>query len=264
MKINPFKILLWLLFIVFVAVNSLRLFIYGFVLSFIIVIIDRAFFGTRKRSDTQFLNLFFAFTTLFSLGYSVSPYLRSLEFHISHPKWTKLEIVSINKGTTHYVSSNYHLEKVYTPLKIHFIDKNGNSFIKHDEIKHYAIPKLPPFSSDVVLKKELNYIHQRGLEKLMDKYSVSLYEHPYKDKIKTFKGIDGFALRHSIGSQISIFLAYCITFVLGVYCVSRSTRIKNHLINGDKRNKINALIVLGILLSAITITVITVIHYFKF
>src|SRR5690554_7665659 len=79
MKYNPFKIILWMLFILVVLLNSVRLFIYGFVISFIIVIIDRAFFGTRKRSDTQFLNLFFTFTLFFAICYTFSPFFRSLD-----------------------------------------------------------------------------------------------------------------------------------------------------------------------------------------
>src|SRR5690606_35890686 len=97
MRYNPYKILLWFLFIIVVLVNSIRLFIYGFVLSFIIVLFDRAFFGTRKRSDTQFLNLFFTLTCIFAFCYTFSPFFRKIEFEISHPKWQQYEIISIEK-----------------------------------------------------------------------------------------------------------------------------------------------------------------------
>ena len=109
-----------------------------------IVIIDRAFFGTRKRSDTQFLNLFFTFTSVFALFYTFSPFFRSLEFKISHPKWQLLQVVSIEKGESKKVSTPFNFLEKHTPITIKYLDGLNNEQLRNEEIKHYAILGLNP------------------------------------------------------------------------------------------------------------------------
>ena len=265
MKYNPFKLILWVLFLVFVLLNSVRLFIYGFVISFMIVIVDRAFFGTRKRSDTQFLNLFFTFTSIFALCYTFSPFIRSLEFKISHPKWQVLEVIAIEKGHTKAVTAPFNfLEKVYTPITIRYIVEDGTAHDIHEEIKHYAILGIDPIFKKEVIEKELDFIHNRSLEKLIDQKAVNLYQHPAKDKIKMFKGNDGFALRHSIGSQIALLLAYLVSFGLTLYCLINCKKLYNSLQTHQTKEQQTTFIILFILMCSYIAVAITVLHYLKF
>lgn len=265
MKYNPFKIILWTLFAVFVLLNSLRLFIYGFIISFIIVIIDRAFFGTRTRSDRQFLNLFFTATSILALFYTFSPYFRSFEFRISHPRWQQLEIVSVEKGVSQHVSTSLNMmEKVYTPLEVKYKDEQGKLHVKSEEVKHYAILGFSPVFDNNVIEKELDYIHQRGLNKLIDKKAIHLFQHPSKDKMKVFKGNDAFALRHSIGSQIGLLLVYVLFAGLTVYCIVRLKMLKRLLGSEKWKERKTAYIILSILFFSYIVVGITVIHYMKF
>ncbi len=265
MKYNPFKIIIWVLFLVLVLLNSLRLFIYGFVISFIIVIIDRAFFGTRKRSDTQFLNLFFGFTSVFALFYTFSPFFRSVEFKISHPKWQSLEVVSIEKKTTQKVSTPFNfLEKEYTSLTVNYLDEYGKVQTKHEEIKHYAILGFEPLFSKKTIEKELDYIHNRSINKLINKKAINLYQHPSKDRMKVFKGNDAFALRHSIGFQIALLISYILFVSLTVYCVYRFKQLVAAFKSTNKKELNTALIILFILLYSYLVVGITVVHYLKF
>ncbi|WCM42381.1 hypothetical protein MG290_01555 [Flavobacterium sp. CBA20B-1] len=265
MKYNPFKVILWLLFLTWVLLNSVRLFIYGFVISFIIVIIDRAFFGTRKRSDKQFVNLFCTFTVIAAICYTFSPYFRSLEFKISHPKWNKLEVVSIHKEETRKVSTPLNfLEMIYTPVAIHYVDEKGAEQIKNEKIKHYAIVGVEPFFSKQIIEKELEYIHERSLNKLIDKKAVNLYQHPLKDKMKMFKGNDAFALRHSIGFQIALLLAYLLAITLSIYTIFNYRKLKKHIRSASTKERKTACIILFILLYSYAVVAITIIHYLKF
>lgn len=265
MKYNPFKIIIWVLFLVFVLLNSMRLFIYGFVISFIIVIIDRAFFGTRKRSDTQFLNLFFVFTLLFTLGYTFSPFLRSIEFKISHPRWQMLEIVSVDKKATQKVSTPFNfLEKEYTTITINYLDDSGNIQTKQDEIKHYAILGFEPLFRKKTIENELDYIHNRSLNKLINTKSIHLFQHPSKGRMKMFKGNDAFALRHSVGFQIALLITYVLFAALTVYCVFRYQYLKNALKSSNIKEQKAAYIILTILLYTYLVVGITIIHYLKF
>ncbi len=265
MKYNPFKIIIWVLFLVFVLLNSIRLFIYGFVISFIIVIIDRAFFGTRKRSDTQFLNLFFTFTLLFTICYTFSPFFRSIEFKISHPRWQKLEIVSIEKGSTKKVSTPFNfLEKAYTPVSVNYIDENNVLQTKNEEIKHYAILSFEPLFSKKIIEKELDYIHNRSLNKLIDNKAINLYQHPLKDKMKMFKGNDAFALRHSVGFQIALLLTYMLFVGLTVYCIYHFKKLYAAVNSNNIKEQKTAYIIILILLYTYLVVGITVLHYLKF
>ena len=265
MKYNPFKIILWILFLVFVLLNSLRLFIYGFIISFMIVIIDRAFFGTRKRSDHQFLNLFFAFTSIVALFYTFSPFFRSLEFKISHPKWQKLEVLSIQRGSTSNVSTPFNfLEKTYTPVTINYLDVNGKLQSRREEIKHYAILGFEPLFKKQIIEKELDYIHSRSLNKLIDKKAVNLYQHPFKNSIKMFKGNDAFALRHSIGFQIALLITYLLFIGLTIYCVLRYKQLKTAIKSTNIKEQKKAYIILFIVMCTYLVLAITVLHYLKF
>lgn len=265
MKLNPFKIILWILFLVFVLLNSLRLFIYGFVISFIIVIIDRAFFGTRKRSDHQFLNLFFLFTTFFAALYSFSPFIRSVEFNISHPKWKKLEIVSIQKGNTQHVHSSFHfLEKVYTPLNVHYKNDKGTYEVRSEELKHYALFAFEPLFKQKIVKKELDYIHNRSLNKLIDKKAIHLFQHPSKERMKVFKGNDAFALRHSIGSQIVVLIAYLLFLILTPYSIYHLNRLKQQSKSKEWKDRKTVYIILLILAVSYLIIGVNIVHYLKF
>lgn len=265
MKYNPFKLILWGLFLVFVLLNSLRLFIYGFVISFMIVIIDRAFFGTRKRSDTQFLNLFFTFTSIFALFYTFSPFFRSLEFNISHPKWQLLEVVSIEKSKSTLVSTPFNfLEKAYTPVTIKYVDEAQVTHQIHQEIKHYAILGFDPLFKKETIEKELQFIHNRSLNKLIDKKAVNLYQHPSKERIKMFKGNDGFALRHSIGFQIALLLTYILSIGLTIYCVVCYKKMYISLQSNQTKEQKTAYIILFILMCTYLAVGITVLHYLKF
>lgn len=265
MKYNPFKIIIWVLFLVFVLLNSLRLFIYGFVISFIIVIIDRAFFGTRKRSDTQFLNLFFVFTSIFTLFYTFSPFFRSLEFKISHPRWQKLEIVSVEKSATQKVLTPFNfLEKEYTSIAVNYIDEYGKNQTKHEEIKHYAILSFEPLFKKKIIENELDYIHSRSLNKLINNKAINLYQHPSKDKIKIFKGNDAFALRHSIGFQIALLITYILFVALTIYCIYRFKQLINALKSTSIKEQKAAYIIVIILLYSYLIVGITILHYLKF
>ena len=265
MKLNPFKIILWILFLVFVLLNSLRLFIYGFVISFIIVIIDRAFFGTRKRSDHQFLNLFFLFTTVFALFYSFSPFIRSIEFKVSHPKWKSLEIVSIQKGTTQHVHSSFHfLEKVYTPITVTYKADSGVLETRNEELKHYALFALEPLFKQKIVKKELDYIHNRSLNKLIDKKAIHLFQHPSKERMKVFKGNDAFALRHSIGSQIVVLIAYLLFLILTPYSIYHLNRLKQQSKSKEWKDRKTVYIILLILAVSYLIIGVNIVHYLKF
>lgn len=265
MKFNPFKIIIWVLFLVFVLLNSVRLFIYGFVISFMIVIIDRAFFGTRKRSDTQFLNLFLTFTLIFALFYSFSPFFRSIEFKISHPRWQKLEIVSVEKSITQKVSTPFNfLEKEYTNIKVNYIDEFGKVKSKDEEIKHYAILGFEPLFNKKTIENELDYIHDRSLNKLINKKAINLYQHPSKDKMKVFKGNDAFALRHSIGFQIALLITYILFISLTVYCIYRSKQLAIALKSSNAKEQNAAYIILLILFYSYLVVGITVAHYLKF
>ncbi|HLW62108.1 MAG TPA: hypothetical protein VKY33_01790 [Flavobacterium sp.] len=265
MKYSPFKILLWMLFVLVVLLNSFRLFIYGFVISFIIVIIDRAFFGTRKRSDTQFLNLFFTCTLFFAIGYTFSPFFRSLEFEISHPRWTQQTIEEIEKKNTHKVyTPQGFLEKEYTSIEIIYIDKDGTTRQMSEEVKHYAMPMFPILSNKTVLEKELDYIHQRGLNKLIDKKSIHLFKHPHKNKLKVFKGMDAFAVRHSIGSAIVLLVSYLLFVGLTIYVGIRYKTLKQKVNSSKPKDRITLMIITGLLLTVYIITITSLIHYLKF
>lgn len=265
MKYNPFKIIIWVLFLVFVLLNSVRLFIYGFVISFMIVIIDRAFFGTRKRSDTQFLNLFLTFTSIFTLFYTFSPFFRSIEFKISHPRWQKLEIVSVEKSVTQKVSTPFNfLEKEYTSISVNYIDELGKIQTKGEEIKHYAILGFEPLLSKKTIENELDYIHSRSLNKLINKKAINVYQHPSKDKMKVFKGNDAFALRHSIGFQIALLITYILFISLTVYCIYRFKQLAAAVKSSNIKEQKSAYIILLILLYSYLVVGITVVHYLKF
>ena len=265
MKYNPFKIILWVLFILLVLLNSIRLFIYGFVISFIIVIIDRAFFGTRKRSDTQFLNLFFTFTLFFAVCYTFSPFFRSLEFEISHPRWTQYTIEKIEKNNSHKVyTPQGFLEKEYTSIKITYIDENGTTQQINEEVKHYAMAMFPPFSDQTVLESELEYIHQRGLNKLIGKKAIHLFKHPHKNKWKVFKGMDVFAVRHSIGSAIVLLVSNLLFAGLTIYVALRYKTLKQKIRSSIPKDRITLMIIAGLLLTVYAITIISLIHYLKF
>lgn len=265
MKHNPYKVLLWILFIIVVLVNSLRLFIYGFVISFIIVIIDRAFFGTRKRSDTQFLNLFFVITTFFAFCYTFSPYFRTLEFEVSHPRWKSYEIISIDKETTQTVyNASEIIEKKYTPILVTYKDASGKLYTIRNEVKHYGLIILPPFLNKEVVEKELNYIHQRSLDKLINKRSIHVFQHPHKPTLKVFKGNDAFALRHSIGFQISMFIIYLLCFVLSAQVLIFNKRFRTTLRGQNLMKHKSIVIILGILAAVYVLLIITAAHYIKF
>lgn len=265
MKYNPFKIIIWVLFLVLVLLNSVRLFIYGFVIGFIIVIIDRAFFGTRKRSDTQFLNLFFAFTLVFALFYTFSPFFRSLEFKISHPRWQKLEIVSVEKSKTQKVSTPFNfLEKEYTSIAVNYKDEFGKIQTKNEEIKHYAILGFEPLFNKKVIENELDYIHSRSLNKLINKRAINLFQHPSKDKMKIFKGNDAFALRHSIGFQIALLITYILFVSLTFYCIFRFKQLFAAIKSKNTKEQKTASIILLILIYSYLVVGITVLHYLKF
>lgn len=265
MKYNPFKIILWMLFILVVLLNSVRLFIYGFVISFIIVIIDRAFFGTRKRSDTQFLNLFFTFTLFFAICYTFSPFFRSLEFEISHPRWTQYTIEEIEKKNTHKVyTSQGLLEKEYTAITITYTDENGTTQQINEKVKHYAMLMFPPLSDKTVLEKELDYIHQRGLNKLIDNKAIHLFKHPHKNKLKVFKGMDVFAVRHSIGSPIVLLVSYLLFAGLTIYVAVRYKTLKQKVNSSKLKDYITLLIIAGLLLTVYAVTITSLIHYLKF
>lgn len=265
MKYNPFKIILWVLFLVFVLLNSLRLFIYGFVISFIIVIIDRAFFGTRKRSDRQFLNLFVTFTAVFALFYTFSPIFRSVEFKISHPRWQKLEIVSITKANSKMVSTPFNfLEKKYTAITVNYLDEHGKIQTKNEEIKHYALVGFEPFFKKSIIEKELNYIHNRSLNKLITKKAFNIYQHPSKEKLKAFKGNDAFALRHSIGFQIALVLSYLLFIGLTLYMLFNFRKLVSVFKSNNAKLQKTTFIFFILLLSSYVVVGITVIHYLKF
>lgn len=265
MKFNPFKIIICVLFLVFVLLNSVRLFIYGFVISFIIVIIDRAFFGTRKRSDTQFLNLFFVFTSIFTLFYTFSPFFRSVEFKISHPRWEKLEIISVEKIATHKVSAPFNfLEKEYTSIAVNYMGEDGKIQTINEEIKHYAILSFEPLFNKQTVEKELDYIHNRSLNKLINKKAINLYQHPSKDKMKVFKGNDAFALRHSIGFQIALLITYLLVVTLTIYGIYRFKELRNNLKSTEKKEKQATYTILIILLYSYLVVGLTIIHYLKF
>lgn len=265
MKLNPFKVILWLLFLIFVLLNSARLFIYGFVISFIIVIIDRAFFGTRKRSDKQFLNLFCTFTLIGAFCYSFSPFFRSFEFKISHPKWSKLEVLSIEKDPSKMVATPLNfLEKIYTPVTIKHKDKDGYILTKKYEIKHYALLGFEPFFAKETIQKELEYIHNRSLNKFITNKAINIYQNPTKDKLKMFKGNDAFALRHAIGFQIALFVTYLLAFILTLYCVFNLKKVKFWLKSKQKNEQKTALIILFLLIYSYLVITFIVIHYLKF
>ncbi len=265
MKYNPFKIIIWVLVLVFVLLNSIRLFIYGFVISFIIVIIDRAFFGTRKRSDTQFLNLFLTFTSIFTLFYTFSPFFRSVEFKISHPRWEKLEIVSVDKETSKKVSTSFNfLEKAYTSIRINYLDDKGEFKVKTEEIKHYAILGFEPLIRKDRIEKELDYIHNRSLNKLIDKKAINLYQHPSKEKMKIFKGNDAFALRHSVGFQIALLITYFLFVILNIYCIFKFKQLVTALKSSNTKDQKTAYIILIIVLYSYLVVGITFLHYLKF
>jgi len=264
MKYNPFKVILWILFIVVVLVNSIRLFIYGFVISFIVVIIDRAFFGTRKRSDTQFLNLFFTITSVFALFYTFSPFFRSVEFEISHPRWEQLQIESIERRDTFKVEAQGVLEKIYSPIIITYIDKEGVSQKMNAELKHYAMFMLPPLADQKVSEKELDYIHNRGLNKLINKKAIHLFKHPHKDKLKVFKGNDVFAIRHSIGFQIALVISYILFFSLTIFTFIRFNTLKKKANSTNKKERTTVIIIFGLMLLVYAITITSIVHYLKF
>lgn len=265
MKYNPFKIILWVLFLVFVALNSVRLFIYGFVISFMIVIIDRAFFGTRKRSDTQFLNLFFTFTSIFALFYTFSPYFRSLEFNISHPRWHQLNIISVEKGKTQKVETTLNfLEKEYTPIQIVYLNDLGQNSVINQEIKHYAIVGFEPLLKKATIAKELDFIHQRSLDKLINNKAIYLYQHPLKDRIKLFKGNDAFALRHSIGFQIALILTYILAITLTIYMLINFKKMKLYSKSTNAKELKTVYIILFVLMYSYLTIAIMIMHYLKF
>lgn len=248
-----------------VLLNSLRLFIYGFIVSFIIVIIDRAFFGTRTRSDKQFLNLFFVFTSIFALFYTFSPFFRSVEFQISHPRWKQLEIVSIEKGASQHVSTSLNiLEKVYTPLVVHYKDEKKIIQTRNEEIKHYAILGFSPFFDHKIIEKELDYIHTRGLNNLIDRKAIHLFQHPSKDRMKIFKGNDVFALRHSIGSQIALLITYILFIGLSIYSIIRRKQLMRMFHSSIAKEQKTTYIVLSILIFTYVVVGITILHYLKF
>lgn len=254
-----------MLFLVFVLLNSIRLFIYGFVISFIVVIIDRAFFGTRKRSDHQFLNLFIISTTVFAIFYTFSPFFRSVEFKISHPRWQKLEIVSITKADTRKISTPFNfLEKETTAITVNYLDDHNKNQVKHEEIKHYALVGFEPFFKKETIENELDYIHNRSLNKLINKKAINLYQHPSKEKLKIFKGNDAFALRHSIGFQIALVLAYLLFIGLTIYMFFNYNKFISSLKSNNVKLQKTALIITVLLLSAYVVVGITVVHYSKF
>ncbi|HUH25379.1 MAG TPA: hypothetical protein VLY87_02015 [Flavobacterium sp.] len=265
MKYNPFKIILWILFALVVSINSIRLFIYGFVISFIIVIIDRAFFGTRKRSDTQFLNLFFVITSTFALFFTFSPFFRTLEFEVSHPRWERLEIQTIEKRSSSKVyTSQGILEKEYTPITIHYLDENGTPAKIGSEVKHYAMLMIPPLANQKALEKELDYIHNRGLNKLLHKKAIHLFKHPHKNTLKVFKGNDAFAVRHSIGSQITLICSYILFFGLALYSVVRIRALRQKVQSTNLKERTTVAIIFGLMVLAAVVTVTSVVHYLKF
>lgn len=265
MKYNPFKIILWLLFVLLVLLNSFRLFIYGFVISFIIVIIDRAFFGTRSRSDTQFLNLFFVFTLFFASCYTFSPFFRNLEFEVSHPKWTPYTIEKIDKNDTEksYNDQNV-LKKAETTLLIYYLDEYGESQKINVPVEHYALPMFAPLYNANTSENELNYIHERGLTKLVDKQNVHLFKHPHKDFLKVFKGMDAFAVRHSIGSVIVLWVSYILSLGLFAYIVFKLKTLKEKIKINTPNERLSLLLIFGLFLASFAITLTSVLHYLKF
>lgn len=265
MKYNPFKIILWLLFVLLVLLNSFRLFIYGFVISFIIVIIDRAFFGTRSRSDTQFLNLFFAFTLFFAVCYTFSPFFRNLEFEVSHPKWTPYTIEKVDKNSTEEVYNNQNvLKKAETVVVIYYLDEYGTSQKLKVSVKHYALPMFAPLYNSKSSENELNYIHKRGLDKLVDKQNVHLFKHPHKDFLKVFKGMDAFAVRHSIGSVIVLWVSYILCAGLLAYVIFKFRTLKEKMKINTPNERLSLLLIFGLFLASFTITITSVLHYLKF
>ena len=97
----------------------------------------------------------------------------------------------------------------------------GKAQTKDEEIKHYAILGFEPLFSKKTIENELDYIHSRSLNKLINKKAINVYQHPSKDKMKVFKGNDAFALRHSIGFQIALLITYILFVSLTVYCIYR-------------------------------------------
>lgn len=265
MKHNPYKLLLWFLFIIVVLVNSFRLFIYGFIISFMIVIFDRAFFGTRKRSDTQFLNLFFTLTSFFALCYTFSPFFRMFEFEVSHPKWKQYEVVEIKQHPPHTVFTTFDIiEKRYTPIDVIYKDDKGVLQSYSNEVKHYGLIIPPPFKNEEVIEKELSYIHQRSLNKLVENRSIHVFEHPHKSKLKVFKGSDAFALRHSIGFQIGMIISYIVALILSIRLVFTFKSIPQRFNSTNRRERNTVRILLSILLFVYILIGSTAIHYVKF
>lgn len=265
MKLHPFKIILWLLFAIIVLLNSIRLFIYGFVISFIIVIIDRAFFGTRKRSDRQFQNLFVGLTLFFAICYTFSPFFRFIEFEISHPKWEHLQIVDISKNQSKTVYSyNKMIEKTYTTMQIHYIDTDGASQNIRRELMHYALVPIPFLFQEDIIEKELDFIHQRGVNKLIDKKSIHLYKHPHKNRYKEFTGNDAFAVRHSVGFIITMIITYILSIGLSIYVAFNYKKVIQLLRRFPKIENKLLLMIIVLLMVCYIIVGITIIHYLKF
>lgn len=246
-------------------VNSIRLFIYGFIISFIIVIFDRAFFGTRKRSDTQFLNLFLTITSILTFCYTFSPFFRMVEFEISHPKWKSYEIIDIqsHSSNTVYSFKNF-LEKKYTPITVYYKDHNQKMFSFKNEVKHYGLLIVPPLRDKEALEKELNFIHQRSVDKLIEKQAIHVYEHPHKEKLKVFKGNDAFAIRHSIGFLILQLVCYLLALIGTIHLLKTRRTICQRLFSTVESEKRGFRIFLTTVVAIYIILGTVLIHYMKF
>jgi len=205
------------------------------------------------------------FTSIFALCYTFSPYFRALEFKISHPKWQKLEIVSIESSPTQKVTAPFNfLEKEYTAIKVVYKNDAGDIQTKNEEIKHYALVGFEPLFNKSIIETELDYIHKRSLGKLINNKAINLYQHPSKDKLKVFKGNDAFALRHSFGFQIALLIAYLSFVSLSFYCIFKYNVICKNLKSSNTNEKQSAYVVLLILLYSSLVVTITIIHYLKF
>lgn len=260
----PYRVALLVLLGIIIALNSVRLFLYGFIISFMIVIIDRAFFGNRKKSDYQFYNLFVVLTFIFSIAYTFSPAFRYFEFEISHPKWKKFEIVAIQKGTDRFYFVDDQLSSVATPIKVSYIETTNKVKVHNDTVRHYAL--YFPFSLgyEQTMKEELEYIHSRSMNNLMQKKGFHLFQNPRNQTMRTFFGNDAFALRHSRWFHIGLYMLFGLFIFTLFQLAFRFRTIIRNIKSTQTNKKIGGIIYISIFVLTLFLNVFLVIHYLRF
>lgn len=263
-KLTPYRVALLVLLIIIIALNSVRLFLYGFIISFMIVILDRAFFNKRKKSDYQFYNLFVVITFALSLFYTFSPVFRYWEFKISHPKWKDLEIVSVQAQPFHVKQIDQQISSITSPIVVTYKDSKQTQKTVQDSLSHYSL--YIPFSLgyEQTLKDELLFIHNRSLDNMVKKKEIHLFENPRNHTIKTFYGSDVFALRHSRWFHFALYLLFGLFVFTFLNLVFRFKTIMGNLKDANEYKRFGGIIYISLFLLTLVLNVLLVIHYLRF